>query len=271
MPTLPALSESTVPDGGLIGPPPAEIIPGGQYAVRFAQTRNEIEAVQKMRFEVFNLELGQGLDTSYETGRDEDRFDATCHHLMAVKLGTDKPVGTYRVQTAEMAATGKGFYSTTHFDLSTLPASLLDEAVEMGRACIDIEHRSVKVLQMLWQGLGLYLNRQGKRYLFGCSALRSKDPAKGMRVFNYLVQEGHMHPTFSVLPHPHLSCMALGNTTQCADTSEVPPLLRAYLRRGAKVCGPPAFDLEFGTIDYFSVIDPEGLDPNALDYYYYRK
>ena len=39
----------------------------GRYRLRFARTAEELDAVLRLRFEVFNLELQEGLDTSHET------------------------------------------------------------------------------------------------------------------------------------------------------------------------------------------------------------
>src|SRR5437763_1200950 len=79
--------------------PPGEIREG-RYVVRFARTRQELDAVLKLRFEVFNLELGEGLASSFQTGRDLDEFDETCHHLIVTEAEQDKIVGTYRMQTS---------------------------------------------------------------------------------------------------------------------------------------------------------------------------
>ena len=223
-----------------------------------------------MRFEVFNLELNQGLESSYETGRDEDKFDATCHHLMVYDKTTRQVAGTYRLQTAEMAAAGQGFYSSTHFDLSTLPDSVLAESVEIGRASIAMNHRCLQVLYLLWCGLGLYLNSKSKRYLFGCAALRSEDRSLGNRIHNYMVKKGYMHPTLRVTPHPHLDCRGYGPSSLVATHNDLPPLLRSYFRLGAKICGPPAFDDEFRTIDYFTFVDPEELNEDTLSFFRYR-
>jgi putative hemolysin len=115
--------------------PPGEMREG-RYVVRFARTREELDAALKLRFEVFNLELGEGLASSFRTGRDLDEFDETCHHLIVLESSQDKIVGTYRMQTDEMAATGRGFYSGTEFDLSCFPPHVLADGVELGRACI---------------------------------------------------------------------------------------------------------------------------------------
>src|SRR5262245_54227793 len=99
-----------------------------RYAVRYARTANELDAVLALRFEVFNLELGEGLALSYETGRDEDEFDAVCRHLMVVERASGRVVGTYRLQTSAIAAAARGFYSATEFDLFTLPTEVLEDA-----------------------------------------------------------------------------------------------------------------------------------------------
>ena len=108
----------------------------GKYVVTLAHTPQEIDAALKLRFEVFNLELGEGLDSSFRTGRDRDQFDATCHHLIAADKTNGKVFGTYRLRTIEMAAHAEGFYSAGEFDLNCLPKGLLDQSVELGRACI---------------------------------------------------------------------------------------------------------------------------------------
>ena len=36
---------------------------------------------------------------------------------------------------------------------------------------------------------------------------------------------------------------------------EIPTLLGTYLRYGARVCGPPAIDRFFGTIDFLTLLD----------------
>src|SRR5215207_5194025 len=83
---------------------PAEIeLREGPYVVRFAQTSAELDAALRLRFEVFNLELEEGLAASFLTGRDRDAFDTTCHHLMIFHDEGKEAVGTYRLQTSEIA------------------------------------------------------------------------------------------------------------------------------------------------------------------------
>jgi putative hemolysin len=80
----------------------------GRYAVRVVRTPAELDAALRLRFEVFNLELAEGLDSSFLTGRDEDEFDATSHHLLVFERASGRAVGTYRLRTAELDVESRG-------------------------------------------------------------------------------------------------------------------------------------------------------------------
>jgi len=243
----------------------------GRYTVRFARSAEELAAIQKLRFEVFNLELGEGLEESFRTGRDEDRFDPVCHHLMVIHGESGQIVGTYRVQTNAMAESLGGFYSVDEFDLESLPGDVIDNAVEVGRACVAREYRSRQVLFLLWRGLAAYMEQNRKRYLFGCCSLTSQDPVEGRRVMEYLVRNGHVHPTFTVRPQAGWECYdeALPPEVPASvEKVELPQLFRIYLRYGARVCGPPAIDRFFKTIDYLVVLDTADLDSETRDMFF---
>jgi len=238
----------------------------GKYEVHYAHSSEELEAIQKLRFSVFNLELGEGLEESFKTGRDRDRFDPVCHHLMVNRGDTGDVVGTYRIQTNVMADTFDGYYSVDEFDLSRLPADVITNAVEVGRACVARDFRNRHVLFLLWRGLAAYMEKNEKRYLFGCCSLTSQDPVEGKRVMDYLRQEGHVHTGFEIRPQPGWECYDEANPPELPDTDDkvdLPQLFRIYLRYGAKVCGPPALDRFFKTIDYLVVLDIEDLDDDA--------
>jgi putative hemolysin len=253
-----------------------ECLPGplsrtGKYEVHFASTPQELEAIQKLRFRVFNLELGEGLDESFETGRDTDRFDPVCHHLIVGAGETGEVVGTYRLQTSAMAKAFAGFYSVDEFRLDQLPSDVIDSAVEVGRACVAKEFRNRHVLFLLWRGLAAYVERNKKKYLFGCCSLTSQDPALGKRVMDHLVAGGHVHPGFRVAPQPGWECYDEENPPETPATDEpikLPQLFRIYLRYGAKVCGPPAIDRFFKTIDYLVVLNIDDLDDDARETFF---
>jgi putative hemolysin len=251
------------------GPPQTVMIREGHYLARFARSRQEIEAALRLRFEVFNLELGEGLASSFATGQDEDEFDDHCHHLIILDTREDRVVGTYRLQSAEMAEAGRGFYSTREFDLSLLPNGVLAHAVELGRACIAQDHRNTLVLFLLWKGIAAYVAHNQKRYLFGCCSLTSQDPREGNRIFSYLEEKGHLHERFRVLPKSGLECIASIGESEPRNASlaekahsgvNLPKLFKIYLRFGAKVCGPPAMDRDFKTIDFLVIFDVDSME-----------
>jgi len=235
-------------------------VEAGRYVVRFARTTEELDAVLRLRFEVFNLELDEGLDSSFLTRRDEDEFDTTSHHLLVVEGASGRAVGTYRLRTSEADVESRGFYSAGEFNLACLPPQVAGESVEIGRACIAREHRNTQVLFLLWRGLAAYLGHNRKRYLFGCCSLAGTDAREGLRVLDYLEEEGHMHPTFYVPPRAGFECDGDTDETRGDAEPSIPKLFRSYLRFGAKVCGPPALDRAFKTTDFFVVFDAEGME-----------
>lgn len=234
--------------------PPVEIR-AGRYLLRFARTRQELDAVLKLRFEVFNLELGEGLVSSFQTGRDLDEFDETCHHLIVTETEQGKVVGTYRMQTGEMAGAGNGFYTAGEFDLARLPPQVLAEGIELGRACVAQAHRNTQVLFLLWKGLAAYVAHNRKRYLFGCCSLTSQDERQGQRVMELLRAQGHLHPHLFAPPQPGFECEVDELMDDDGLEASIPRLFRSYLRYGAKVCSPPAIDRQFKTIDFLVLFD----------------
>lgn len=259
-----APGQAAVPPGISAGPD----IGDSRYAVRFAATPQELDAVLKLRFEVFNLELGEGLDSSFATMRDEDEFDAQCHHLLIWEKSGGAVIATYRMQTREMAQAARGFYSQGEFDLGALPEAVLDASVEVGRACIAKAHRNGRVLFLLWKGIARYLLAMRKRYLFGCCSLTSQDPAEGKQVMDYLVDMALVWENFSVPPQPGFVCYPAGFEAPANPDVRLPRLFRIYLDYGARVCGPPAIDRAFKTIDYLVLLDTARFDRKTYEIFF---
>lgn len=249
-------------------PPFPETLPevfakSGRYNLSIARSAEELDAVLKLRFEVFNLELGEGLNRSYVTLRDEDEFDRSCHHLL-VRDKDGAVVGTYRMQTFEMAEAGAGFYSASEFDLSALPEEVLCQSVELGRACIAHDHRNSRVLFLLWRGLAIYLQQRRKNYMFGCCSLTSQDPLEALQVLNYLEEHGDRHESIRVLANDGYICR-LDTTTPIAAPAriKIPRLMRLYIQYGGKIVSEPAIDRAFKTIDFLALNDLGSLSPRA--------
>jgi putative hemolysin len=220
------------------------------YTLRWAQTPEDLRSVQRLRFEVFNLELEEGLPTSHLTGLDTDAFDEVCEHLMVERTKDGLIVGTYRMQTGDSAALHRGYYCEQEFAFSVYDA-YRHEILELGRACIAKEHRSMQVLSLLWRGIADYANQHQLRYLMGCSSLTSQDHAQGNAA--YAQMQGSLAPQH-LRTMPHESFRLDSNLVESSSV-KLPKLLSAYLSLGAWICGPPAIDRSFRTIDFLTCLD----------------
>lgn len=244
-------------------PPSSVSATASGYRMRLAETRDDIRAAQMLRFLVFNLELREGLDSAYDTCLDQDRFDAVCDHLLIETADTGDVVGTYRLQTGARAGGALGYYSEQEFDFAPYEPLRL-ETVELGRACIHAEHRSFSVLNLLWKGIARYAAFHGARYLVGCSSLTSQDTALALAAHRDL--EPHWaEPPLRTKPLPAFACPYVPPQ---ADPVKIPRLLRAYLSVGARICGPPALDREFKTVDFLTLLDLRSLPTRALGHFF---
>lgn len=258
------ISESALPYPITAESIPDTVIREGNYEVSFARNRTDLDEILRLRFEVFNVELREGLDESWETGRDRDPFDDVCHHLMVKSQRDGKIVGTYRMQTSAMARENLGFYSQAEFELAGLPDPVRADSVELGRACVALEHRNKHVLFLLWKGLALYVAHNQLRYLFGCCSLTSQDAVEGRAVMAYLDNAGLVLQDVRVDPQADYECYPPETPVDPDFEVKIPKLFRTYLRHGAKVCGPPAIDREFKTIDYLVLFDVAEMSEKRL-------
>ena len=244
----------------------------GHYRLRMAETAEDREAACRLRFKVFNIEMGEGLASSYRTGLDTDQFDAICEHLLVEDKGSRQIVGTYRMQSGSTAERNLGYYSEQEF--SFVPYEPLRAGIlELGRASIDREHRTPEVLTLLWRGIAQYANNMGLRYLIGCSSMNSQDPAEGWQMYRQLEQY-RVPPEFETVPTVAYACPLEQESAQPQTTlnlqdpasrisAKVPKLLKTYLAIGARIGGPPAWDRGFGTIDFLTYLDLRLTSPAA--------
>ena len=256
----------------------------GRYRLRLAETAEDRDAACRLRFKVFNIELGEGLESSYRTGLDTDRFDPICEHLLVEDKLEENParriVGTYRMQSGITAGRNLGYYSEQEFSFAAyepLRAGIL----ELGRASIDRDHRTPEVLTLLWRGIAQYASCMGLRYLIGCSSLNSKDPAEGWQAYRQLEQYW-VSPEFETTPTAAYACPIEQEGRQAQPSPcqtdrwlpeplptpgptqvKVPRLLKTYLAIGARIGAPPAWDREFGTIDFLTLLDLKMLSASA--------
>jgi putative hemolysin len=230
------------------------------FRVSLAQSPDELIECQRLRYEVFNLELGEGLSTSDRSGLDIDPFDSFCDHLMVRDLESGRLVGTYRLQTGEVARTNLGYYGNQLFDFSVYEP-VRKELLELGRACVHIDYRNIMVLHALWKGIAVYATRNDVRYLVGCSSISSQDENYGVAMYESLKGTYLVEPRLRTVPQPGHSCESNGVSVQAGRP---PRLFRAYLEISGRICGPPAIDREFKTIDFLTLVDLAKLPERVL-------
>ena len=230
-----------------------------RYRLRLSREQTDIRAAQALRFLVFNLELNEGLESSYSTLRDEDAFDPVCDHLLVEDHRTGEVVGTYRLQTGLTALANLGYYSALEFDFTPYEP-YRRQIVELGRACVHRDHRNLAVLGLLWRGIAEYARSHNARYMVGCSSLTSQSPEEGSAAFFELSEKHLIEPSLRTFPLPAYRC---DMDRLAPAVPKIPKLLRAYLSLGASICGPPAIDREFKTIDFLTWMDLEALPATA--------
>jgi putative hemolysin len=219
--------------------------------VAWAQTEDEVRAAQRLRHEVFVGEMGARLAVPAGTppGLDVDVFDPFCEHLLVRTPATeDEParvVGTYRVLTPAAARRVGGFYSETEFDLTRL-RSLREGMVELGRSCVAPDHRTGGTILLLWAALAQFMARNGLHTMIGCASVSMRDGGHTAASLWQQLQGTHLADLqWQVRPRLPLPVEQL----RCDLPVVAPPLIKGYLRCGAKVLGAPAWDPDFNTAD----------------------
>ena len=242
-----------------VAPPGASLVSDGRYDVRLASSACEVASALRLRFEVFKVELVSGTTNGAPGGLEVDEYDRRCRHLIVIERSTNRTVGTYRLNSVASADEMSGVYSFSEFTIEDLPAEILEQGLEIGRACIAADHRNTKVLFLLWKGLANHLVAEGKRYFFGCCSIFTRDALVGERAFRQLAEAGHFHERYRV--EPRRNALYYGAPADVENaTVALPSLFEMYLRIGAKVCGPPMIDDGFGTIDFFVMFDLERIN-----------
>jgi putative hemolysin len=231
-----------------------------RFYARVAGGPLDVRAAQRLRYRVFGEEMGVKLPGA-KLGLDLDPLDDYCDHLLVWDDESEIAVGTYRILTPAMARAAGGFYSETEFDLSRLQP-LRERTAEVGRACVHPDYRRGAVIKELWSGLLEYLIRGGFEYAMGCASIPTTDG-------------GHVAATLCRrLLEEHLGCeeqrvfprraFVLEGWNEVLD-AVMPPLIKGYLRLGAKVCGNPAWDADFNTADLLLLLSITNLSGRYVE------
>jgi putative hemolysin len=248
-------------------------IRSGCLEVRLAQTLAEIEAAQRLRYEIFYREMS-ALPTPEmaAASRDFDDYDTVCDHLLVIDHDLPEEhsvVGTYRLIRREMAARRGSFYSSSEFDVSLL-ADYPGEILELGRACVAPAYRG-RGINLLFRGIAGYVSRYNIELMFGCASLPGTDPQALSLPLSYLY--------YYYLAPPALRAVAMADKyvdmrripSQEIDTAvamlQVPPLLKAYLRLGGFIGDGAVIDEQFRTTDVCVIVKTELITEKYARHY----
>lgn len=231
-----------------------------RFAVEWARSPEDVREAQQLRYEVFSGEMGARLSPppGSAPGLDIDRFDPFCEHLLvrARDRGEGERgavVGTYRLLSPAQARKANGYYSDSEFDLAPL-ASLRPRAVELGRSCVHADWRLGGVITAMWSALGEYMLRHGLDTMIGCASIGlANGTLPALALWDRLKRTHLAAPPWRVQPHRALPGASWDETADHCEPQravpDAPPLIKGYLRCGARVLGPPALDAEFNTAD----------------------
>ncbi|MCB1563243.1 MAG: GNAT family N-acetyltransferase [Alphaproteobacteria bacterium] len=244
-------------------------------SVRLAHTSEEIEAAQRLRYKVFYEEYSAVPSPEMaQTKRDMDDYDQHADHLIVVDESlTDSEesvVGTYRLLRREAAERCGGFYSNGEYDLSPLLSSGLS-LLELGRSCVLPEYRTQPILQLLWQGIAGYISDYGIDLMFGCASFQSTDIQAVAKPLSYL-HHYHLAPE-EIRPRAlkgryiNMNIIPKDEITPKEVFSDLPPLIKGYLRVGASIGEGAVIDTQFGTTDVFIIVHTKMVQERYRKHY----
>jgi putative hemolysin len=234
----------------------------GNLGVRLAGSEDEVDAVQALRYRVFYEEMGASADPrTVRSKRDRDAFDEVADHLLVLDHargpGLKAVVGTYRLIQRDAAAKLGRFYSASEYDIAPI-LSFPGRIMELGRSCVDAGYRNRAVMQLLWRGIAAYVFHYRIDLMFGCASLYNTDPKELATELTYLYYNHLAPPALRprALPHQYVDMrrLAPGGVDARRALSQLPPLIKGYLRLGGFVGDGAVIDQQFNTTDIAVVV-----------------
>lgn len=233
----------------------------GTMEVFVASQKADIEASQALRYRVFMEEMGaQATPDMQQAKRDFDEFDAVCDHLLVIEHqpeGGYRVVGTYRLLRRESMQKIGHFYSEGEFDISAIKNSGMS-ILEVGRSCVDPEFRSRAVMQLLWRGIGAYVNKFNIGLMFGCASFSGIAPQTHRMALSYL---HHYHLTPEklrpfALPgrYVEMNLMPKEEVNVKEAFASLPALIKGYLRLSGTIGLGAVIDEQYNTTDVSIVV-----------------
>jgi putative hemolysin len=253
----------------------------GTLEVRLAADRREIRKAQRLRYKVFYEEGGAIPDarTAF-LRRDADRFDKFCDHLIVIdhaartRKGRVRPkiVGVYRLLRDDMAARAGGFYSAGEYDIAPLLERHRGKRIlELGRSCVLADWRCKRALELLWRGLLAYVRAHRIDVMIGCASFPGVEPAAHAEALSYLAHFAGASDLWRVRARRELYVPMAMLPREAMDEKKaraaLAPLVKGYLRLGARFGDGAVIDGKFNTTDVFVVMPVAGIGARYLEFF----
>jgi len=233
---------------------------------------NTRKLVDIHKFETVIVEDGRFLEKAQvlrrkvffkEAGKDEDRFDKFCQHLVVIEKRTKNIVGTYRLFLRSVAEETIGFYSETEFDLKNIKKNCRGELLEIGRACVDETYRKYPIINLMWKAIISYIEEYKVKFVFGCASIDNPSPQNVGKIFRFFKERYFSSSRLRVHPlagkrYPYID--NIKDITETEIMELLPSLIKGYLKMGAIVCGDPAWDKTFNTADFFMLLNTKKIN-----------
>lgn len=252
----------------------------GDLSLRLARSEAEVRACQRLRYMVFYEELAAKPDVAALAERmDADRFDAICDHLLvvnhavtqapgAVRLTDGELVGTYRLLRQEVAERHSGFYTAGEFDIAPMLRQHPDmRFLELGRSCVLAPHRTMPVIELLWQGIWDYVRLHRMDVMFGCASLEGTDPEAHALGLSFLAAARPAPPEWQVRAkgERYIEMKRVAAPDPRKALRQLPPLVKGYLRLGCYIGDGAVIDRQFNTVDILIVLPIDAINSRYFD------
>ena len=238
------------------------------FLVKLAENKKDIESAQRLRYEVFNIELKCGARSVSGNGLDVDSFDDKCDHVLIIDKNKAATIGTYRLLLRSKLGASGAFYSEGEFDLKNIKM-VKGEMLEMGRSCVHKDYRNSSILHLLWQRILAYVEDHHVNYIIGVPSFYSIDAVDINPVYSLMKKLYLSCDRYRVYPLKDCRVPCLDDSLDLAGQErkvflKLPSLIRSYLKIGATVCGEPALDRDFGTADFFMLLEVANIAESYL-------
>ncbi len=233
----------------------------GTLEVRLARSEDDIKAAQRLRYEVFYEECGAQSDpTMASLKQDVSPVDDFCDVLLVIDIATNKTVGTYRFMLREAALEYGSYFTASEFDISKL-ITVPGQIMELGRSCVQKAYRTRPTMQLLWRGIGAYIQQNRVNLCFGCASFIGTDVSQYKQALSYLYHN-HLAPPelrARALPshYQEMNLLPAEEVQPKKALRQLPPLIKAYLRAGGYVGEGAYVDHPFNSIDICIIVPRE--------------